>query len=112
LDLSNNLSRITTEVTSSSARTAFSITALVMAAITGGLALAAARDKAQFCSADGHCDPAFESEGKRGLAFANASTAGFVLAGVGAAVGIPLIILRPGAAVAPALGGASLRVAF
>jgi hypothetical protein len=89
---------------------------LIVGAITGGLALAAASDIKSRC-VDGHCPPEDQAAGDEATVLAHVSTAGFAVGGAGVLVGIILAAVPPGGSsdeVAVSLGptSAALRVRF
>jgi hypothetical protein len=83
--------------------------ALVVGAVTGGLALSITGDIEDNC-VDGHCLASDQDEGDRAATLATAATVSFVIAGVAAAAGITLMVVpyatsdEPGAWSAGLLG--------
>ena len=73
---------------------------VLMGAIAGGLALAKEQDAKARC-VDGVCPLEDEVLKDEALTLAHISTAGFVLAGVAAAAGTVLLVVRPGGEQAP-----------
>jgi hypothetical protein len=66
---------------------------LLVGAVTGGLSLDEAATAKALCNDDGACPPAAEDPLDRSRTLAHVSTTSFVLAGVGAAVGIVGLVL-------------------
>ncbi len=66
---------------------------LVLGAITGGVAAAAKADLAKTCKPSGACPESARGDLDRANALSYASTAGFAVAGIGAAVGVTLLLL-------------------
>lgn len=79
---------------------------VVVGAVTGGLALSGASTIQAGC-VEGHCLTTDAEAGREVDALATASTVSFVAASVSAAVGVVLLVVRPGGSRAPA---AAVRV--
>ncbi|HZO15868.1 MAG TPA: hypothetical protein VFB62_21490 [Polyangiaceae bacterium] len=98
---------------------AFAGAAGIAGIVTGAIALDAAQGVVDRCTGD-DCTgggnsaeaAALQSDRDRAYNLAHASTASLVVAGVAAAVGITLLILRPGGGSEVGIGPGSLRIAF
>lgn len=66
---------------------------LVLGAVTGGLALAKTGELQSKCGSALDCPESLRGQGDTTVALSRASTVGFVVAGVGAAVGVVLLLL-------------------
>lgn len=69
---------------------------LLTGIITGGVSLAKYGDVKDACNAELVCPATLRGEADTSKALGHVSTAGFVLAGVGAAVGVTLLLVTPG----------------
>lgn len=69
---------------------------LLTGIITGAVSLAKYGDVKDACNAELVCPATLRGEADTGKALGHVSTAGFVLAGVGAAVGVTLLLVTPG----------------
>lgn len=69
---------------------------LVLGAITGGVSLAQFGDVKSACGTDSKCPEARRGDVDTGKTLAHVSTAGFVLAGLGAAAGVTLLLVPIG----------------
>lgn len=68
---------------------------LVLGAVTGAVSLAKYSEVKAACSAQLVCPDALRGEADAGKALGHVSTVGFVLAGVGAAAGVTLLVVGP-----------------
>lgn len=68
---------------------------LLMGIITGSVSLGQVSDLQERCQPDNHCPAADQDEADTAYALATVSTVGFVVAGIGAAAGVALLVWRP-----------------
>ncbi len=66
---------------------------LVLGAVTAGVAVAGKNSLAEKCAPSGACDESARGELDTSIAMSRVSTAGFIVAGIGAAVGATLLLL-------------------
>lgn len=86
----------------------------IVGAIVGGLSLSSAAKAEEGCDANNNCPATNQSHADQADALAHGATASFVIAGVGAVVGLVGVVLAPGDAVSvtPEADGAELGLSL